>query len=78
MGFSTEVPLAQRIPTWIRVVPRLLAHLDIPHVALVAHSAGTLYLLNTLHHYRDLLHPERPYVAIMGMQSFKSRSLITG
>ncbi|KAK1244301.1 hypothetical protein MKX07_003100 [Trichoderma sp. CBMAI-0711] len=66
MGFSTEVPLAQRIPTWIRVVPRLLAHLDIPHAALVAHSAGTLYLLNTLHHYRDLLHPERPYAAIMG------------
>ncbi|KAL7811399.1 alpha/beta-hydrolase [Trichoderma gracile] len=66
MGFSTEVPLSQRIPTWIRVVPRLLAHLDIPHVALVAHSAGTLYLLNTLHHYRNLLHPERPYVAIMG------------
>ncbi|KAL7807899.1 alpha/beta-hydrolase [Trichoderma aethiopicum] len=77
MGLSTDVPLCQRIPTWIRMLPQLLAHLDIPHVALVAHSAGTLYLLNTLYHHRDLLHPERPYVAFMGPWVDPARSKST-
>lgn len=66
MGHSTDVPLSQRIPTWIQIVPLLLAHLGIEHVALVSHSAGMMYLLNTLHHFRDMLHPERPFVAFMG------------
>ncbi|UKZ82799.1 hypothetical protein TrVFT333_010597 [Trichoderma virens FT-333] len=65
MGRSTSVPFPQRLSTWIRLVPLLLAHLDIEHVALVSHSAGTMYLLNTLHHYRNILHPERPFVALM-------------
>ncbi|KAL6856806.1 alpha/beta-hydrolase [Trichoderma novae-zelandiae] len=77
MGLSTDVPLSQRIPTWIRIVPLLLAHLDIPHVALVAHSAGMLYLLNTLHHYRDLLHPERPVVAFMAPWVDPAHSKVT-
>lgn len=48
-------------------MPLLLAHLDIKHVALVSHSAGTIYLLNTLHHHRDILHPDQPFVALIGM-----------
>lgn len=47
-------------------MPFLLAHLDIKHVALVSHSAGTIYLLNTLHHHRDILHPDQPFVALLG------------
>jgi len=66
MGHSTEVALSLRLSTWIRTVPLLLEHLDIKHVALVSHSAGTIYLLNTLHYHRDVLHPDRPFVALFG------------
>lgn len=66
MGASSPVPLESRVSTWIALVPRLLSHLNIRHVALASHSAGMIYLLNTLHHCRDLLHPEKPYVAFLG------------
>ncbi|KAH8775280.1 hypothetical protein F5883DRAFT_545616 [Diaporthe sp. PMI_573] len=65
MGHSTDVPLAQRVTTWIELVPRLLAHLQIEHVALASHSAGTIYLLNTLIRCRDILDPNRPLVALV-------------
>ncbi|CAJ2500424.1 Uu.00g032770.m01.CDS01 [Anthostomella pinea] len=65
MGSSTDVPLEQRVPVWVELVPQLLAHLGIEHVALVSHSAGAIYLLNTLYHCRGLLDPERPFVAFM-------------
>ncbi|KAL7929317.1 Alpha/Beta hydrolase protein [Trichoderma chlorosporum] len=77
MGRSTGVPLPQRLSTWIQLVPLLLAHLDIGHVALVAHSAGTMYLLNTLHHYRSMLHPERPFVAFMAPWVDPAHSKVT-
>lgn len=67
MGGSTDVPLVQRISTWVELVPRLLAHLGIQHVALASHSAGTLYLLNTLYHCRDLLYPNNPVISVLGM-----------
>jgi hypothetical protein len=67
MGESTNVALEQRIPVWVELVPLLLAHLGIKHVALVSHSAGTMYLFNTLHYCREILHPERPFVALLGM-----------
>lgn len=44
------------------VVPQLLAHLNIRHVSLASHSAGTIYLINTLLTYPQLLHPSNPYV----------------
>ncbi|KAJ5374204.1 hypothetical protein N7517_006210 [Penicillium concentricum] len=62
MGNFTEVPLAQRVSAWIETVPRLLAHLGIQHVSLASHSAGTIYLLNTLYHCRDILYPENPTI----------------
>ncbi|KAJ5170187.1 uncharacterized protein N7500_002970 [Penicillium coprophilum] len=65
MGNSTEVPLAQRVSAWVETVPRLLAHLDIQHVSLVSHSAGTMYLLNTLYYCRDILYPEKPMVTFL-------------
>lgn len=67
MGHSTDVPLAQRVTTWIEVAPRLLAHLQIKHVALASHSAGTIYLLNTLVRCCEILDPNRPLVALVGM-----------
>ncbi|KAJ5818490.1 hypothetical protein N7474_004081 [Penicillium riverlandense] len=47
MGASTDVPLDRRLATWVNLLPRLLAYLGITRVNLVAHSAGTIYLLNT-------------------------------
>lgn len=67
MGRSTDVPLDQRISIWVELVPSLLQHLGIRHVSLVSHSAGTMYLLNTLYHCRSLLHPDRPFVALLGL-----------
>ena len=67
MGNTAEVPIDQRIPIWLELVPKLLSHLSIDHVALLSHSSGTIYLLNTLYHCRDILHPERPYVAFLGI-----------
>ncbi|KAB8263268.1 hypothetical protein BDV32DRAFT_4143 [Aspergillus pseudonomiae] len=77
MGNSTDVPLDQRLSTWIELVPRLLAHLEVDHVALVSHCAGTIYLLNTLFHCRDLLHPERPFVAFLAPWVHPSHSHVT-
>ncbi|KAJ5976887.1 hypothetical protein N7501_000229 [Penicillium viridicatum] len=65
MGNSTDVPLAQRVSTWIEIVPRLLAHVGIQHVSLASHSAGTIYLLNTLYHCRDILYPKQPMATLL-------------
>lgn len=67
MGHSTDVPLAQRLNVWIELVPQFLAHLQIKHVALASHSAGTIYLLNTLVRCRQILDPNRALVALVGM-----------
>ncbi|KAI8299594.1 hypothetical protein K4K61_010473, partial [Colletotrichum sp. SAR11_59] len=63
-GGTTPVPPNLRIRAWLAIVPALLAHLGVRHVALAAHSGGTLYALNTLLHHRHLLSPSRPYVAL--------------
>jgi hypothetical protein len=74
MGHSTEVPLEKRVPVWLELVPKLLAHLGIEHVSLMSHSAGTIYLLNTLYEYPDILYPDRPFVALMGKSISSSLS----
>lgn len=71
MGGSSDVPLAQRVSVWVETVPRLLAHLGIQHVALASHSAGTIYLFNTLYHCRDLLYRNAP-VTLLGTSIFPS------
>ncbi|KAJ5763644.1 hypothetical protein N7533_002325 [Penicillium manginii] len=63
MGESTDVPTAQRIAAWTDLVPRLLAHLGIPRVSLVAHSAGTMYLLNTWAKCPELVNPALTFLA---------------
>lgn len=62
-----NVPLAQRIPVWVELVPYLLQHLGIRYVSLVSHSAGTTYLLNTLQDCRGVLDPDKPFVALLGL-----------
>ncbi|CAG8078476.1 unnamed protein product [Penicillium salamii] len=65
MGGTTDVPLTERISVWVEIVPLLLAHLGIQHVALASHSAGTFYLLNTLWSCRDILDPQNPRVTLL-------------
>ncbi|KAJ6190844.1 hypothetical protein N7519_000865 [Penicillium mononematosum] len=77
MGGSTDVPLSQRVSTWIETVPRLLAHLDIQHVSLASHSAGTIYLFNTLYYCRDILYPEKPMVSLLAPWVDPAKSGIT-
>ncbi|EXJ79584.1 hypothetical protein A1O3_07863 [Capronia epimyces CBS 606.96] len=64
-GGSTSVAIDLRMRTWLETVPALLRRLDVEHVAMVTHSAGTLYTLNTLFHHRSLLDPKAPYVAFL-------------
>ncbi|OBT69005.1 hypothetical protein VE03_01363 [Pseudogymnoascus sp. 23342-1-I1] len=64
-GGSTPVPLSERIGTWLRTLPALVDHLGCKHIVPLAASAGTIYLLNTLHHLPHLLSPSSPYAAIL-------------
>jgi pimeloyl-ACP methyl ester carboxylesterase len=66
IGGTDAVRLDQRVGTWLDLVPELLRHLGIKHVHLAAHSAGMIYILNTLLHQRHLLHPVRPIVTVFG------------
>lgn len=63
IGASTPVCIEERIPAYLEMIPKLLAHLGIEHVSLAAHSFGTIYAINFLLLYPQLVHPERPYVA---------------
>lgn len=65
MGGSTRVPHKQRIRVWLETVPVLLEHLQVQHVSLISHSAGTLYALNTLDQLPHILDPKMPFVAFM-------------
>lgn len=55
-----------RMRIWLETVPALLQRLDVKHVAMVTHSAGAVYTLNTLFYHRSLLDPKAPYVAFLG------------
>jgi hypothetical protein len=48
------------------LVPALLKHAGVKHVALGSHSTGTIYVMNTLLYLRDILYPQKPYVALFG------------
>lgn len=65
MGGSDPVPLSERMTTWLATFPALLAHLDIPHVAISSHSGGAVYAMNTLLHHRKLLHPTKPCISFL-------------
>jgi pimeloyl-ACP methyl ester carboxylesterase len=50
----------------VEVIPALLQHLAIQHVSVACHSAGTVSALDIVLHFPEILHPERPYLAIGG------------
>ncbi|KAF1828788.1 hypothetical protein BDW02DRAFT_643257 [Decorospora gaudefroyi] len=62
VGGSDTVELEKRIQIWLEMVPQLLSHLNISHVAIASHSGGDIYLVNTILTYPHLLNPEHPYV----------------
>ncbi|KAK4985320.1 hypothetical protein LTR50_006040 [Elasticomyces elasticus] len=64
-GGSTPVTINMRMRVWIETVPVLLRRLEVEHVAIVTHSAGAVYTLNTLFQHRSLLNPKAPYVAFL-------------
>ncbi|KAF2222960.1 hypothetical protein BDZ85DRAFT_274122 [Elsinoe ampelina] len=64
-GGSTPVPLELRMNVWLETVPALLDRLQVEHVALLTHSAGAVYTLNTLIHHRRFLDPVTPFVGFI-------------
>lgn len=48
----------------IDAIPALLDHLGIKHISVACHSCGVIYALDLMLHHPELLHPERPYLAI--------------
>jgi len=74
-GGSTPVAINIRMQVWLETVPALLQQLDVKHVAIVTHSAGAVYTLNTLFHLRSLLDPKAPYVAFLGSCTVESMSV---
>jgi pimeloyl-ACP methyl ester carboxylesterase len=65
-GGSTPVAIDVRMRVWLETVPALLRAVGVQHVALVAHSAGAVYALNTLLRCRGVLEKRVPYVAFLG------------
>lgn len=65
-GGSTEVKVDQRVSTWLEAVPAVLGYLKVRNVAVVSHSAGTIFAINTVVRLSHLLCPERPFVACFG------------
>ena len=66
MGGSTRVSLDIRVKMWLESTKALLKHLDVQHVSIFAHSAGTIYAFNTIYSLRGILDPERPFMAVIG------------
>ncbi|GAM89996.1 hypothetical protein ANO11243_080360 [Dothideomycetidae sp. 11243] len=65
-GGSTPVGLDVRMQVWLETVPVLLQKVGVKQIAaLLTHSAGTVYTLNTLAHYRSILDPKAPFVAFL-------------
>lgn len=74
IGGTDSVNLSQRLGTWLDMVPALLDHVGVKHVHLAAHSAGTIFLINTILHQRHLLHPTKPFAAFFGPWVHPSKS----
>ncbi|QSZ33829.1 hypothetical protein DSL72_005401 [Monilinia vaccinii-corymbosi] len=64
-GGSTPVPLRDRIPIYLETIPLLLKHLNIKHVSLASHSAGTIYALNIIARLPHIICPNRPRMTLL-------------
>ena len=50
---------------YVDMITALLAHLRVQHIAIITHSNGTIYTLNTMLKLRHILHPTKPFVAFL-------------
>jgi len=76
-GGSTPVPIPQRIPIFLETVPALLSHLNIKHISIASHSAGTIYALNVLSHLPNLLSPSHPSITLLSPWVHQSISSVS-
>ena len=74
IGGTDVVPLEQRVSTWLDIVPALLNHLGVKYVHLASHSSGTIFVLNSILHQRQLLHSTKPSVFMFGPWVFSTDS----
>ena len=74
VGGCQAVELKQRVGTWLDMVPALLDHVGVKHVHLAAHSAGTIFILNSTLYQRHLLHPTKPFAAFFAPWVHPSKS----
>ncbi|KAF4949306.1 hypothetical protein FSARC_13513 [Fusarium sarcochroum] len=63
-GGTDPVKLENRAVLCRKITLALLQHLGIQHVSIACHSGGTVYALDMLLHHPEILHPDRPYIAI--------------
>ncbi|POR34797.1 Uncharacterized protein TPAR_05021 [Tolypocladium paradoxum] len=66
IGGTDDVMAERRMPVWLDVIPALLKHLGIRHVSLGCQSGGIVHVLDMLLHHPEILHPDRPYLAVGG------------
>ncbi|KAK2593712.1 hypothetical protein QQS21_008577 [Conoideocrella luteorostrata] len=64
IGGTDAVGVENRMSFWREVVMALLESLGIQNVSVYCHSGGTVYALDMLLHHPEILHPEKPYLAI--------------
>ncbi|KAF2872193.1 hypothetical protein BDV95DRAFT_628590 [Massariosphaeria phaeospora] len=77
IGGTDPVPLNERIAMWLELVPQLLKHLGIPHIAIASHSGGIIYALNTILAHPYLLHPQKPYICFFAPWVHHSHSKVS-
>ena len=65
IGGSSNVGLQDKIDTWLETLDALVQHLNIENMALVGHSSGAIYVLNSILRSSNVLNTERPYVALV-------------
>ncbi|KAL0929812.1 interferon-induced GTP-binding protein Mx2 [Colletotrichum truncatum] len=63
-GDTPDVEAEGRLAFWRNAIFALLQHLQIRHVHVGAQSAGTIYALDFIFHYPELLYPDNAYLAI--------------
>ncbi|KAF5977303.1 alpha beta hydrolase fold family [Fusarium coicis] len=63
-GGTDPVKVEKRPAMCRKMTLALLKHLGIKHVSLACHSGGTVYAFDMLMHHPEILHPERPYLAV--------------
>jgi hypothetical protein len=76
-GGSPSVNIHDRLSVFVEVVPLLLAHLKIKHVALACQSAGTIYAFNLLAHHPEILYPAHPSITFFSPWVHQSHSSVS-